>query len=151
MYVSLDGTDCRIQEPTPFNKKWFSHKTKGPGIRYEIGISIGKGDIVWASGGLPCGDWPDIKMAKDQYLRYAKSEITLADRGYRFKHYFKKPSNTYEKTLLARHETLNGRLKQFEILSGRFRHPLKKHPRVFHACVNLIQVSIDCGEQLFEL
>ena len=37
-WISLDGTDFRIQEPTPFDPKWFSHKFKGPGLRYEIGV-----------------------------------------------------------------------------------------------------------------
>ena len=38
--ISIDGTDCQIQEPTPFSPKWFSHKFNGPGIRYEVGILI---------------------------------------------------------------------------------------------------------------
>jgi len=133
MHVSLDGTDYRIREPQPFNRKWYSHKFKGPGIRYEIGISIVEGEIVWASGGFPCGQWTDLKIAKDVYLRYARNEITLADKGYRFRNFFKQPSNVMEKRILARHETLNGRLKQFSILSNRFRHSLKKRPSVFHA------------------
>lgn len=151
MHVSLDGTDFRICEPQPFNKKWFSHKFKAAGARYEIGISIGNGDIVWASGGFPCGEWPDIKIAKDLYLHEACKEVTLADKGYRFKNYFKQASNRMEKRILARHETLNGRLKLFKILNCRFRHPLKKHPMVFHACINLLQISIQCGEKLFKL
>lgn len=151
MHVSFDGTDFRIQEPQSFNKKWFSHKFKSAGIRYEIGLSIGNGDIGWASGGLPCGDWPDIKIAKELYLHYASREITLADKGYRYKHFFKIPSNAFEKRILARHETVNNRVKQFGILDSRFRHPLKKHPIVFHSCVNLVQVAINCGEKLFEL
>lgn len=68
MFVTLDGTDCRIEEPRPFNKKWFSHKFKAAGNRYEIGLSIVNGDIVWASGGFPCGEWTDIKIAMDHYL-----------------------------------------------------------------------------------
>ncbi len=88
MHVSLDGTDFRIQEPQPFNKKWFSHKFKAAGIRYEIGLSIGNGDIVWASGGVPSGEWPDVKIAKDLYLHYASRELTLADKGYRYKNFF---------------------------------------------------------------
>lgn len=64
MHVSLDGTDFRIYEPTPFSKRWFSHKFKAAAIRYEIGISIGQGNIVWAAGGYPAGDWPDLKIAK---------------------------------------------------------------------------------------
>lgn len=151
MYVSLDGTDCPIQEPQTFHPKWFSHKFRGAGIRYEIGLSIGNGDIVWASGGLPCGEWPDIKIAKNLYLKYARDEVTLADKGYRFRNYFKNPTNAMEKRIMARHETLNGRLKQFKVLSCKFRHPLKKHPSIFHACVNILQLSIQCGEKLFDL
>lgn len=61
---------------------------------------------MWVTGGLPCG--------KDLYLHYARNEVTLADRGYCYKHFFKHPSNQREKGLLARHETLNGRLKPIE-------------------------------------
>eukprot|EP00171_Calliarthron_tuberculosum_P023094 IDg23094t1 len=38
--VSVDGTDCQIAEPRPFNRGWYSHKFKGPGVRYEVGIVI---------------------------------------------------------------------------------------------------------------
>lgn len=151
MRVSLDGTDCKIREPQPFNKKWYSHKFKAPGIRYEIGISIIEGDIVWASGGLPCGEWTDLKIALDLYVHVAKNEMTLADKGYRQKKYFKQPTNAMEKRILARHETLNGRLKEFGILDQKFRHPLHKHPLVFHAVVNVVQASIMMGEKLFDL
>lgn len=80
-----------------------------------------------------------------------KKKKTLADRGYRMKRFFKQPSNELEKRVLARHETLNGRIKEFAILRNRFRNNLKKHPKVFHAVVNVIQVSISNGEQLFDL
>lgn len=89
MHVSLDGTDFRIREPQPFGKKWFCHKSKGPGIRYDIGISIVEGDIV----------------SKEVYIHFAKKEITLADKGYNQKNYFKHPTNAAEKRILARHET----------------------------------------------
>lgn len=151
MHVSLDGTDFRICEPTPFNQKWFSHKFHGPGIRYELGVSIGGGDIVWASGGFPCGEWPDIKIAKDLYLHFAASEITLAEKGYRLVSHFKQPTTVFEKRVLARHETLNHRLKQFKALGERWRHSLKKHPKVFHAVVNIVQVAINNGDNLFSM
>lgn len=151
MRVSLDGTDFRIREPQPFNRKWYSHKFKAAGVRYEVGISIVGGDIVWASGGLPCGEWPDLKIAREIYVHIAANEFTLADKGYRGENCFKQPKNAYEKRVLARHETLNGRLKEFAILQERFRHPLKKHPSVFHAVINIVQVSIMNGEKLFEI
>lgn len=149
--VSLDGVDCRIREPQPFNKKWFSHKFKAAGIRYEIGISVVGGELVWIHGGFPCGEWPDLKIAKETYIHFAAKEITLADKGYRLKKYFKQPSSRIEKRILARHETLNGRIKEFAILSQRFRNNVKKHPLVFYAVVNVIQTSIENGEKLFEI
>lgn len=151
MRVSLDGTDFRIEEPQPFDKKWFSHKFNTAGVRYEIGISIVEAEIVWASGGLPCGEWSDLKIALDLYVDFTENEITLADKGYRQKKYFKQPSNRMEKKILARHETVNGRLKEFAILSHRFRNALHKHPLVFHAIVNVVQASIMNGEKLFAL
>lgn len=35
--------------------------------------------------GYPCGEWPDVKIAKVFYLHYAGSEVTLADKGYQNK------------------------------------------------------------------
>lgn len=117
-----DGTDLKIREPQPFNKKWYSHKFKGPGVRYEIGLSIRNGDIVWTSGsgGFPCGDWADIKIARELYVHYAKNEKTLENRGYIQFNRFKQPANRIEK-------------------------------KVFHACVNLVQVSIRNGENFLSV
>lgn len=144
LHVSLDGTDFRVREPTPFSKKWYSHKFKAAGTRYELGLSV-------KESGFPCGEWPDIKIADELYCKKAAKELTLADKGYRRRNVFKNPSNAFEKRILARHETLNRRLKEFEILGGRFRNALKKHPMVFHVIVNVVQLSIANGESLFEL
>jgi hypothetical protein len=40
---SIDGTDCPIEEPQPFNQKYFSHKFHGAELKYEIGIYIQTG------------------------------------------------------------------------------------------------------------
>ena len=61
--ITVDGTDFRIQEPIPFNPKWYSHKFKGPGLRYEVAICIKTGCIVWVIGPFPAGEWPDRKIA----------------------------------------------------------------------------------------
>ena len=45
-FISLDGTDFRILEPSPFDPKWYSHKFKGAGVRYEVGICLKTGWIV---------------------------------------------------------------------------------------------------------
>lgn len=59
-YCSVDGTDCRIADPTPFSSMWYSHKCKG--VRYEVGISNLDGDTVWLYVPFPCDRWPDIKI-----------------------------------------------------------------------------------------
>ncbi len=51
--VPLDGTDFEIMEPSEIDPKWWSHKFNGPDLRYEVGICIRTGDIVWDPGGLP--------------------------------------------------------------------------------------------------
>ena len=51
----------------------------------------------------------------------------------------------------ARHETLNGRLKTWGILSQVFRHHITLHGTAFWACAVVTQITIaDCGESLFE-
>ena len=82
--VTLDGTDCRIREPAPFNKKWYSHKFKGPGLRYEIGLCIFSGHIVWVSGPFPCGEYPDLKIIREGIIHLLKEgEMLIADGGYK--------------------------------------------------------------------
>ena len=61
--VTLDGTDCPINEPVPFNPKYYSHKFKGPGLKYELGICIQTGWICWWNGPFPCGN-PDLAIAR---------------------------------------------------------------------------------------
>lgn len=73
---------------------------------------------MWAYGGFPAGLWPDIKIAKHNYINHARNEQTLADKGYVYKHFFKRAANNHEKLILALHETVNRRLKQFQALSA---------------------------------
>jgi len=51
----------------------------------------------------------------------------------------------------ARHETLNGQLKNWGILSQVFRHNIGSHGEVFWACVVVRQLTIEDGEPLFEV
>ena len=91
--MSIDGTDFRICEPSPFSAKWYSHKFHGPGLRYELGICIRTGDIVWAYGGLPCGEWSDLRLTRDAFvLGLRPGEKAIADRVYRDPNYFDIPN-----------------------------------------------------------
>ena len=39
-FIRLDGTDFSIQEPSPFDPMWYSHKFKGLGVQYKVGICL---------------------------------------------------------------------------------------------------------------
>lgn len=151
----MDGVDFRINEPGIFSPKWYSHKFNGPGIRYEIGLNIRTGEIVWKNGGYPCGEFSDLELARESYTGFVdQGEMTLADKGYRDNHFFILPNETnnlIHKKIMSRHETVNKRIRQFKILKDCYRHSLNKHPLIFHAVVNITQIMIKNGEPLFNV
>ncbi len=147
-YISVDGTDCRIMEPTPFSPMWYSHKFKGPGIRYEVGVSIQTSDIVWVHGGFPCGSHPDVRIFRSGLKRMLRvNERVVADKGYTDEkcvtpRQLSSARRSFYALLRARHETVNERLKHFTVLRERFRHDRAKHSICFHAVANVVQVMM---------
>ena len=96
--MSVDGTDCWMKEPWPYNKttnaQWFSHKNKKASLRYEVAFSISKGDIVWINGPYEAGLWTDNKIFNDGLKFYLDiNERVEADQGYQGSdpHYTKTP------------------------------------------------------------
>ena len=51
----------------------------------------------------------------------------------------------------ARHKMLNGRLKNWGILSQVSRHHIMMHGDVFRACAVVMQLTIENSEPLFEV
>jgi hypothetical protein len=157
--VTVDGTDFRIYEPGPFNPKWFSHKFRGPGVRYEIGLCIQTGWIVWVNGPYPCGEWSDLKIARHLLIHELDDrEKYLGDGGYSDGRQWSETPNglnnndqAMKAVARARHETVNRRFKQFSILERRFRHQVEKHGMVFAAVSNITQLSIQLSEPLFDV
>ena len=81
--VSVDGTDFEIFNKKPFCKAWFSHKFRGPGVRYEVGLNIMSGDIVWIFGPCPCGSHCELKIFREAMKKeLEKGEHVEADDGY---------------------------------------------------------------------
>ena len=156
--VTVDGTDFRIQEPTPFSPMWYSHKFKGSGIRYEVAVSIRGGDIVHINGPYACGSWPDISIFREVLIHKLRpGEMVEADRGYRGEPTkIRTPidaANRRESKRKSRaracQETVNKRFKQFGILKQVYRHDIKKHKLVFDSIVVITQLSLRHGEPLF--
>ena len=83
----VDGTDFCILEPTPFDRKYFSHKFNGTALRYEIAISFQGGKICWINGPFPAGEFSDINIFRRSLkLMLLSQEIVEADKGYRGKY-----------------------------------------------------------------
>ena len=157
--ITVDGTDFRIQEPIPFNPKWYSHKFKGPGLRYEVAICIKTGWIVWVNGPFPAGEWPDRKIAQAGINHHLDdNECYVGDGGYYDGwQWAETPTgyNNHEQKMYAmaraRHETVNRQFKQFGCLSNTYRHKLQKHGAMFHAIANITQLAIMDNESLFQV
>lgn len=158
--VTVDGTDFSIQEPSPFSPGWYSHKFKGPGVRYEVAVSINGGDIVHTNGPFPAGTWPDISIFRARLLhKLENGEMVEADRGYRGEptkirlpvDYVTESQKKKKSKARARHETVNRRFKQFGALGTRFRHDVSLHKTVFESVVVLTQLEIANGSPLFHV
>ena len=145
----MDGTDFCMEEKKPFNRRWYTKKFNGPGVRYEIGICIQTGWIVWINGPFPCGTWPDIKIAlEDLVYMFIGDERAVADKGYRgYECYFDTPwryldnvDQRVRKALArARHECINHRFKQWRALKDIWRHDIADHGRAMQAVANIEQ------------
>ena len=157
---TVDGTDCRIYEPNPFNRKWFSHKFKKAGLRYEVAVCIKTGDIVWINGPFPCGRWPDLKIFRRALMNMlGLGEMVEADLGYRGEPQFARTPRTYvsrsdrraKKKARARHETVNKRLKDFSCLAKTFRHERTLQRHCFFAAAVATQLSFENGSRPWQI
>lgn len=110
--------------------------------------------MVWAFGGFPCGEYPDLTLAREAFvLALNDDERAMLDKGYKDPRFITpNEENSYRyKRIMARHETVNKRLRQFYILRVEFRHERQKHSMVFHAVANLTQLNIENGNPLFNI
>ena len=162
--MSIDGTDFRIlqQGPAVKGNAFGSHKYAGKSaLRYELGIDILAGNLVWVGGPYPAGAWPDIKIFKNELAHLLEpGERVEADNGYvGHPDKIKCPNNDcnpienlgMQARVRSRHETFNGRLKFWGILGQVYRHDIRQHGSVFYACAVITQLAIMNGEPLFEV
>lgn len=160
--ITVDGTDFRIFPPNDGDNRtsWYSHKFKGPAVRYEVAVSIHSGDIVWTSGPWRAGCYPDITIFRKGGLKQkllAANEKAEADLGYRGEPVtISLPDDGQEclfgakKKARMRHETVNKRFKNWACMAERFRHGVAYHHECFMAIVVLTQFAIENGEPLFD-
>ncbi|CAB9528703.1 unknown protein [Seminavis robusta] len=157
--LSVDGIDCMTNEPWPFDTKWYSQKFNGPGVKYEVGVCIKTGHIVWTNGPFPAGKG-DGTICIEGLLNYlAEDEGVEVDAGYKGHPKFKAPvvatsrKDRKEKSVVrGRHEAINGRLKIFNVLVAPFRHltprnkMMEKHGICFDAVSVVTQLKFAHGD-----
>lgn len=161
--ISVDGTHFRIHEPKQYpSAQWYSHKFKGPGLSYEIALSIHESQIAWSNGPFPAGV-SDIEVFRQPNGLMDKladeGKYAIADGGYEGEQDFVLTRNPLDdesvkevkKRAKARQETVNARLKGFEIMNGTYRHDIFKHRIVFNACLVLVQFDLENGHPLWEI
>ena len=51
----------------------------------------------------------------------------------------------------AWHEIVNLKLKNFKVLSNKYRHNLKQHPTCFYAVANIVQAQMRIENNLFNI
>ena len=142
--------DFAIREPSYFEPGWYSHKFKGAGLRYEMGVCIQTGWIVWMNGPYPCGAWSDLKIFNFKLKHMLdEDENAVADGGYKNGgNKVATPGGVHtinermKGKARARHENVNGRLKMFAICNTKFRHSLTMHHDVVMAVANIVQLGI---------
>lgn len=145
--MTVDGTDFQINEPKPFSSRWYSHKFKSAALRYEIAVSLA-GEIVSIAGAFEAGAYPDLKIFR-KGLRNAlyHDERVIADCGYSDVKCVT-PDDLHGRRkriasrLRARHEIINGRIKNYGIMRHRFRHDVIKHRYCFRAVANIVNLSL---------
>lgn len=163
--MSIDGIDVRIPQQghaiagNPFS----SHKFAGKcALRYEIGVDILAGNVVWIEGPYAAGKYTDLTIFRTSLIHWLDPyERVEADDGYigEAPQRVKCPSSAANPTenlamqnrVRSRHETLNGRLKNWEILKQPFRHNILDHGDVFRSIVIITQLSIENGDPLFQV
>lgn len=125
-------------------------------MKYEVGLCIRTGEIVWIYGGFPAGEVNDLGLASKLFLtKLNRGEKVIGDLGYN--HYKFITPHTHpqtarlQKNIRSRHETVNSRLKAFKVLSTPFRHDISKHLLCFYAVAKIVQMSIITDEPLYQL
>ena len=142
----------------------YSQKLNGPGLKYEVGVCIKTGKIIWLNGPF-VGSKSDGRIFRDKLSTLlCIDEAVEVDHGYSGDDKMKIPSlgfNSKERKMKsnarAQHEAVNGRLKQFGVLTTHFRHMkpskeemMRKHGMCFNAVAVITQLKFIAGESIFE-
>jgi hypothetical protein len=164
--ISIDGVDKKGRErkhPTlNQDSKRFTPKHHHAGCKWQIALSVQTSKCVHIFG--PCrGGMGDKTMLKRSgVLDLLKNgKVAIVDRGYineenRHKLSWPNPHdskavNNFKARARLRHESFNGRMCCFDILSHEFRQSEEKHGIAFLAVATIVQYQMDNGSPLYDV
>lgn len=158
--LSVDGTDCHIEEPRPFERKWFSQKFKGPGVKYKVALDVLTGNCVWINGPFKASK-NDITIYREGLKALIpEGKLVVADKAYRGEPETVSYPNQLDHEdvaalkarIWARQETFFLRVKALNVIKQPFRHKpvLPLHKACFEAVAIIIQYSHENGSPLFQ-
>ena len=157
--LSCDGVDYRIA--ISYLKEFHSFKFKKSALRYEVALCIKTGWICHWYGPFEPGMYNDEMIFKmGLALCLEDGERVETDRGYRGSapskvkcpgHLCTDPEQEKMTAhVRSRQETINKRMKQWNILVAPYRHDIHEHQNVFAAVAVITQLSIE-REPLFSV
>lgn len=158
--ISVDGVDCPIEEQYPFDEEAYSQKFNGPGYKYEVGVCIATGEIVWINGPFKCGRGDKKIFEEDGLLdALADDELVEADGAYQGNARLKTPGagqtadeRGQANRVRGRGENVNGWLKKFAVLANVFRHdPKTKHRICFESVAVITQLRFEFHGTLYDV
>ena len=173
--ISVDGVHCRIYEPRANNPgpAHYSHKFNAAGVSYELGVAIYSSRLVWVAGpfvaskhdltifrGGRAEEEPKDPNALIFMIPEGKKAIGdsayAAVSGVGAKMAVSNPNDSlavrrFKNRARARHETINGRIKSFQVLDIPYRHRQLHHASVFEAVCVAVQYDMENGHPLFDM
>jgi hypothetical protein len=170
--VSVDGIHCRTFEVRKDpGKKWYSHKSHGAGLAYELAIAIRSDRLVWMNGPFYAsksditifryGDGDENNPGPNLRDMLPEGKRAVADSGYRGED-GKKCSITrqgdsdevkeFKARAKSRQEVFNSKVKAFVCTATEFRHGKEIHATAFESVCILLQYDMENGYGLlFEI
>jgi hypothetical protein len=166
LYVAtVDGVHCRIWEPRKLpSSRWYSKKFNKAALTYEVGVAIHHNKIVWINGPFPAGENDKKVFDKPQGLasKLRAHQKVIGDEGYRGspekastrnRAFDSREVKSFKNRALARHETVNSRLKAFAIINQPFRttgqRRLPRHQAAMEAACVIVQYELENKSPLF--
>lgn len=170
LIYTVDGKHCRVYEqPHPEmtkDRKWYSHKFKGPGVTYEVALHIWKSKIIHISKGIRKASVHDKTMYTEPGGLRSKTregKMGIADGAYkageaeeplpifRPNSHNRPLARKFSARARARQESHYGRIDNFKCMKETWRHGVDLHCVTFEAINVILQYQYDNGHPLFDV